>query len=68
MPCFIRLSISLSQSVFSKLKPHSKKYCKLVLFNVCIGYKTRKKKAYFTVTDFAKFLGISGLYSFSKAM
>ncbi len=35
MSCFIKLSMSLSHSVFSKLK-HRVKYCRVFPFNVCV--------------------------------
>jgi len=46
------------------------KYCGIDLFNV-FGFERKRmntKRDYFTVTDFARFLGVSGLCPFSIAM
>jgi hypothetical protein len=68
MPCFDRLSMSLFQFDFSKSK-HPVRYCERVLFKYLNSKNEELKKGnYFTVTDFAKFLGMSGLYPFSSAM
>ena len=66
--CF-SFSTSLFQSLFSKLK-HQMKYCGIDPFNV-FGFERKRmntKRDYFTVTDFARFLGVSGLCPFSIAM
>jgi len=60
MPCLARLSISLDQSVLSKIAPVlSSVQCSF--FNESIFRKKSSERSYLTVTDFAKLRGMSGL-------
>jgi hypothetical protein len=69
MPSFTRFSTSLSQSFLSKSK-HQMKYCGIDPFNVFVFERKmqNKKRIHFTVTDFARFLGVSGLWPLSTAI
>ena len=63
MRCLTKLSTSFSHCAFSKLGTRIE-YCELAFLTL---YTEQKREGYFTVTDFAKFRGMSGLKPFSRA-
>lgn len=69
VPSLARLLMSFSQFAFSKpLHPELHILCLLLLFNLINPKVKNKKEIYLTVTDFARFLGVSGLMPFSTAI